>query len=79
MQHMMANQGPAELDPVARRKLVKDIRDEIKPLIAQIADFQIEKANQVIKVQIRKIENEMVYRTANTSVSFLILINVVGG
>lgn len=56
---MMAHQGSAELDPVARRKLVKEIRDEIKPLIAQIADFQIEKANQVIKVQIRKIENEM--------------------
>ena len=46
---MMGAQS-AELDPVARRKLVKDIRDEIKPLIAQIADFQIEKANQVIKV-----------------------------
>jgi len=59
MAQMMANQGPQDLDPVARRKLVKEVRDEIKPLIAQIADFQIEKANQIIKVQIRKIENEM--------------------
>ena len=33
MQMMMGAQS-AELDPVARRKLVKDIRDEIKPLIA---------------------------------------------
>ena len=59
MQALMAAQGPQEMDPVQRRKLVKEIREEIKPLIAQIADFQIEKANQVIKVQIRKIENEM--------------------
>ena len=40
-QMMGMNQGPshAELDPVQRRRLVKEIRDEIKPLIAQIADF----------------------------------------
>ena len=32
----------------------------MKPLCAQIADLQIEKANQVIKVNIRKLETEMV-------------------
>ena len=52
--------GPAKLDSHERRKLIKEIREEIKPLCSQIADFQIEKANQVIKVQIRKLENEMV-------------------
>ena len=35
----------ATLDSTERRKLIKEIREEIKPLIAQIADFQIEKAN----------------------------------
>ena len=48
----------ATLDSTERRKLIKDIREEIKPLIAQIADFQIEKANQILKSQIRKIEND---------------------
>lgn len=52
--------GPAKLDKTERRKLIKEIREEIKPLCSQIADFQIERSNQVIKVQIRKIENEMI-------------------
>ena len=51
--------GPAKLDKEERRKLVKEIREELKPLCSQIADFQIEKSNQVIKTQIRKLENEM--------------------
>ena len=37
--------GPAKLDSGERRKLIKEIRDEVKPLCAQIADLQIEKAN----------------------------------
>ena len=47
---MMMQAGPQGLDANERRKLVKEIRDEVKPLCAQIADLQIEKANQVIKV-----------------------------
>lgn len=31
--------GPTELDPAERRKLIKEIRDELKPLCSQIADF----------------------------------------
>ena len=56
----MVPAGPAKLDPVERRKLIKEIRDEVRPLISQIADFQIEKAVQMIKVQIRKVETERV-------------------
>ena len=41
--------GPAKLEGADRRKLVKEIREEIKPLCSQIADFQIEKANQILK------------------------------
>ena len=55
----MVAAGPAKLDKAEKRKLIKEIREEVKPLCSQIADFQIEKANQVIKVQIRKLENEM--------------------
>ena len=40
--------GPAKLDSHERRKLIKEIREEIKPLCSQIADFQIEKANSPI-------------------------------
>lgn len=46
------------MDPQEKRKLVKEIKEEMKPLIQQVADFQIEKANQVLKNSIRKIENE---------------------
>lgn len=58
---VMVPQGPAELDPADRRKLIKEIKDEVKPMISQIADFQIEKANAVIKTSIRKIENEITH------------------
>ena len=61
IQQVMVPQGPAELDPAERRKLIKEIKDEVKPMISQIADFQIEKALAVIKTQIRKIENEMTH------------------
>lgn len=49
-QVIMMPAGPAKLDSQERRKLIKEIREEVKPLCSQIADFQIEKANQVIKV-----------------------------
>ena len=51
--------APVTLEGSDRRKLIKEIREELKPLCSQIADFQIEKATQVIKVQIRKIENDV--------------------
>ena len=57
----MVPAGPAELDPADRRKLIKEVKEEVKPLISQIADYQIEKANGVIKTQLRKIENEMAH------------------
>ncbi len=50
--------GPMKLEGAERRKLVKEVREELKPLCSQIADFQIEKATSLIKVQIRKIELE---------------------
>ena len=36
--------GEFKLEGQDRRKLIKEIREEIKPLCSQIADFQIEKA-----------------------------------
>ena len=63
MQMMVSNQNQPQqasgLTDVARRKLIADVRTEIKPLIAQIADAQIDKATQILKVQIRKLENEL--------------------
>ena len=51
--------GEFRLEGPERRKLIKELREEFKPLCSQIADFQIEKATQVLKLQIRKLENEM--------------------
>ena len=51
--------GKVTLEGSDRRKLIKEIRDEIKPLCGEIADYQIEQATVVIKQQIRKIENDM--------------------
>ena len=31
---VMVPQGPAELDPAERRKLIKEIKDEVKPMIS---------------------------------------------
>lgn len=36
---VMMPAGPAKLDSQERRKLIKEIREEIKPLCSQIADF----------------------------------------
>lgn len=41
----MVAPGPAKLDAQERRKLIKEIREEIKPLVSQISTLQIEKAN----------------------------------
>jgi hypothetical protein len=49
MAGMIQNQGPIELSPTERRKLIKDIRADIKPLINQMCDFQIEKAVSSVK------------------------------
>lgn len=46
---MMMGGGAVTLEGSDRRKLIKEIREELKPLCSQIADFQIEKATQVIK------------------------------
>jgi len=35
----MVAPGPAKLDKAERRRLIKEIREEIKPLCSQIADF----------------------------------------
>ena len=35
----MVAAGPAKLEGADRRKLIKEIREEIKPLCSQIADF----------------------------------------
>jgi len=35
----MMQAGPMKLEGQERRKLIKEIRDEIKPLCSQIADF----------------------------------------
>ena len=51
--------GKLTLEGSDRRKLIKEIRDEIKPLCGEIADYQIEQATVVIKQQIRKIENDV--------------------
>ncbi len=50
----MVAAGPAKLDKEDRKKLIRQIKDELKPVCSLIADAQINKANQVIKVQLRK-------------------------
>ena len=51
--------GPAKLEAKDRRSLIKEIREELKPLCAQISSAQIDKSNNVIKQQIRMLEKEI--------------------
>lgn len=44
------------MDSQAKRKLISEIKQELKPLITQVADFSIEKAVSVLKTQIRSLE-----------------------
>ena len=56
MQMANPQAGPVKLEAKDRRSLIKEIREELKPLCAQISTLQIDKANNVIKTQIRKLE-----------------------
>ena len=38
------------MSPQEKRKFVKEIKDEMKPLINQLCEFQIMKSNELTKV-----------------------------
>jgi hypothetical protein len=56
-------QAPFVLEGADRRKLIKEVKDEIKPIISETCDFQITKANAILKQQLRKIENDLTLST----------------
>lgn len=35
--------GPIELDPVEKKKLIKELKDILTPLCQKVAEFQVEK------------------------------------
>ena len=48
------------LDKNTRRKLITDIKTEVKPLISQMCESQIKKASATLQTQMRQIEKQMV-------------------
>ena len=48
----------ASMDRQEKRKLVAEIKDELKTLITQISDYQVEQAVTIVKAQLRKLEVE---------------------
>ena len=42
--------GGGPMDANEKRKMVQEIKTEMKPMISQLCDLQIEKANGVLKV-----------------------------
>lgn len=48
--------GSNSLDRQEKRKLMAEIKEEMKELITQISDYQVEKAVSIVKSQLRKLE-----------------------
>lgn len=48
--------GSSSLDRMDRRKLLAEIKDEMKTLITAISDYQVEQAVSIVKTQLRKLE-----------------------
>lgn len=46
------------MDRQEKRKLVTEIKDEMKVLVTQISDYQVEQAVTIVKTQLRKLEVE---------------------
>jgi len=45
-------------DRQEKRKLMAEIKEEMKVLITQISDYQVEQAVTIVKTQLRKLESE---------------------
>lgn len=50
--------GASSLDRMDKRKLLAEIKDEMKTLITSISDYQVEQAVSIVKTQLRKLEVE---------------------
>ena len=46
------------MDRQEKRKLMAEIKEEMKVLITQISDYQVEQAVTIVKTQLRKLESE---------------------
>ena len=46
------------MDRQEKRKLMNEIKDEMKVLITQISDYQVEQAVTIVKTQLRKLEQD---------------------
>lgn len=50
--------GSNSLDRQEKRKLMAEIKEEMKTLITQISDYQVEQAVTIVKTQLRKLEQD---------------------
>lgn len=51
--------GGGGLDFAEKRKMIEDIKREMKPLVSSLCEFQIQKSNSVMKTTMRKFENDL--------------------
>ena len=54
-----SNEQKGAMLPNERRKLVEDIKNDMKPMIGGLCDVQIEKATMMLKAQVRKLDFEL--------------------
>ena len=50
----------AVFDVQERRKMIREIKDEIKPMIGQVCDYQIEKSSSMLKTMIKKLDIDLI-------------------
>jgi len=59
MPSMLLGVGQSQsMDRQEKRKLMAEIKEEMKVLITQISDYQVEQAVTIVKTQLRKLESE---------------------
>ena len=55
---LMLGQQSQSMDRQEKRKLMNEIKDEMKIMITQISDYQVEQAVTIVKTQLRQMQAE---------------------
>lgn len=50
--------GSKSMDRQEKRKLITEIKEELKDFITSISDYQVEQAVTIVKTQLRKLESD---------------------
>ena len=66
----MAAIGGDTMDPMAKRKLISDVKTEVRPLITQMCESQVKRAVDSLEKKMRNIEKALTSHFNNLRTKF---------